>query len=124
MATSAVTLLHRLKHPEPNLTTLLQPSEYSAYLHFQVTNLRECTSLRRDCIVALRELYADLFPPDLMLADAKFCDWLTRYEFGVIAESIEAAAVMYHRSSEAGQTKTKLDIIRYASACMGYRTQN
>src|ERR1017187_6078378 len=79
MATSAVTLLHRLKHPEPNLTTLLQPSEYSAYLHFQVTNLRECTSLRRDCIVALRELYADLFPPDLMLADAKFCDWLTRY---------------------------------------------
>jgi hypothetical protein len=70
-----------------------------------------------------------------MVEDAQFHDWLSKYGFSIVVEAIEATATMFRRwdrqledmEAEGLMTtprKTKLDLVRYASAVMRNRKES
>lgn len=91
-------------------------------------------------VAALKELYAVLLPERFMADDRQFQTWLGMYDFYVVLEGVESAAKRVNRveqeieEAEAAQVadvawsgsskvvipehKTKLDMIKYASAAM------
>jgi len=99
-------------------------------------------------VAALKELYATLLSPEFMVEDRQFQTWLKMYDFHVVVEGIESAAKRINRVEQeieeveldnaAAQAfnetdgeadwfapikpvpdhKTKLDMVKYASAAM------
>jgi hypothetical protein len=84
---------------------------------------------------SLKELYAELFPPEFLPEDRQFRVWLQRYDLETIAASIERTAAWYGeclqaieelelegKKPPAALRKGKLDIIKYASGTMRNKT--
>src|ERR1035441_6457087 len=98
----------------------------------QATDLLNRIRRQKEEAAALKELYAELFPPEeFMVADSQFGVWLRRYSFDIITESFDRTADWLNQCQQkveeaeaAGEEpdplycKTKLDVVRYASGVM------
>src|ERR1039458_10616290 len=93
----------------------------------QATDLLNRICLQKEETVALKELYAELFPPEFMVADSQFGVWLRRYDFDIIAESFDRTADWLNQCQQKVEEveaegeepsplycKTKLDVVKYA----------
>lgn len=86
---------------------------------------------QKEEVAALKELFADNFPPEFLPSDHQFLIWLRRHDFEVVVAGLERTSDWH---SEMNQTiekyqaegkvppsqlyKSKLDIIRYSSGTM------
>jgi hypothetical protein len=102
----------------------------------QATDLLNRIRRQKEETAALKELYAELFPSEFMVADSQFGVWLRRYEFDIVAESFERTADwlnQYQQKVEEAEAegeepdprfyKTKLDVVKYASGVMVKKTK-
>jgi hypothetical protein len=97
----------------------------------QATDLLNRIRRQKEETAALKELYAELFPPEFMVADSQFGVWLRRYSFDIITESFDRTADWLNQCRQkveeaeaAGEKpdpcycKAKLDVVKYASGVM------
>jgi hypothetical protein len=97
----------------------------------QATDLLNRIRRQREEAAALKELYAELFPPEFMVAESQFGVWLRRYSFDIIAESFDRTADWLNECQQKIEEaeaegekldsrfyKTKLDVVKYASGVM------
>jgi hypothetical protein len=97
----------------------------------QATDLLNRIRRQREEAAALKELYAELFPPEFMVAESQFGVWLRRYEFDIVAESFDRTADWLNQCQQKVEEaeaegeepdprfyKTKLDVVKYASGVM------
>jgi|ERR1039458_4640564 hypothetical protein len=97
----------------------------------QATDLLNRIRLQKEETAALKELYAELFPPEFMAADTQFGVWLRRYDFDIVAESFDRTADWLNQCQQKVEEveaegkepdprlcKTKLDVVKYASGVM------
>ena len=103
----------------------------------QATDLLNRIRRQREEAAALKELYAELFPPEeFMVADSQFGVWLRRYSFDIITESFDRTADWLNqcqqkveeaeaegKKSDPHLCKTKLDVVKYASGVMVKKTK-
>lgn len=103
----------------------------------QATDLLNRIRRQREEAAALKELYAELFPPEeFMVADSQFGIWLRRYSFDIITESFDRTADWLNqcqqkveeaeaegKKSDPRLCKTKLDVVKYASGVMVKKTK-
>src|ERR1039458_10123461 len=102
----------------------------------QATDLLNRIRRQKEETAALKELYAELFPPEFMVADSQFGVWLRRYDFDIIAESFDRTADWLNqcqqkveeaeaegKKSDPHLSKTKLDVVKYASGVMVKKTK-
>jgi hypothetical protein len=100
------------------------------------TDLLNRIRRQKEETAALKELYADLFPSEFMVADSQFGVWLRRYDFDIIAESFDRAADWLNQCQQKieeaeakgeephpAYCKTKLDVVKYASGVMVKKTK-
>jgi hypothetical protein len=91
----------------------------------QATDLLIRIRRQKEETAALKELVAELFPPEFMVADSQFGVWLRRYEFDIVAESFERTADWLNQCQQkieeleaegkvipAALCKTKLDVVK------------
>lgn len=97
----------------------------------QATDLLNRIRRHKEETAALKELYAELFPPEFMVADSQFGVWLRRYSFDIVSESFDRTADWLNqcqqkveeaeaegKEPEPRYCKTKLDVVKYASGVM------
>lgn len=102
----------------------------------QATDLLNRIRRQKEETAALKELYAELFPPQFMVADSQFGVWLRRYDFDIVAESFDRAADWLNQCQQkieeleaegkvipVALRKTKLDVVKYASGVMVKKTK-
>ena len=102
----------------------------------QATDLLNRIRRQREEAAALKELYAELFPPEFMVAESQFGVWLRRYEFDIVAESFDRTADWLNQCQQKVEEaeaegeepdprfyKTKLDVVKYASGGMGKKSK-
>ena len=97
----------------------------------QATDLLNRIRRQKEETAALKELYAELFPPEFMVADSQFGVWLRRYSFDIITESFDRTADWLNQCQQKVEEaeaegeepdprfyKTKLDVVKYSSGVM------
>ena len=102
----------------------------------QAADLLNRIRRQKEETAALKEQYAELFPPEFMVADPQFGVWLRRYDFDIIAESFDRTADWLNQclqkieeaEAEGKEVnpvyyKTKLDVVKYASGVMVKKTK-
>jgi hypothetical protein len=102
----------------------------------QATDLLNRIRRQKEETAALKELYAELFPAEFMVAASQFGVWLRRYDFNIIMESFDRTADWLNQcqqkveeaESEGEETdprycKNKLDVVKYASGVMVKKTK-
>jgi hypothetical protein len=91
---------------------------------------------QKEEVEALQGIFLTLFPEEYLPAIRQWHIWLNRYDFDLVADSLEAASEWHNKaeqdyqerveqgqSPDRGMLKGKLDIVRYASGIMRNKAQ-